>query len=83
MSPIRDLNLKGEVLRSFGNIQLLTAHCEGQWGEKWTVPLGGGAGRAFVWEQLPVNVGFQAFYNIVRRDFGADWQTRFTVQFVL
>lgn len=47
------------------------------------MPLGGGAGRAFVWEQLPLNVGFQAFYNIVRPDFWADWQTRFTVQFVL
>lgn len=41
-----------------------------------------GAGRIFVWEKQPMNVSFGAFYNIVRPDFGSDWQTRFTVQFV-
>jgi hypothetical protein len=49
-------------------------------GEKWTVPVGGGAGKIFHFGKLPVNTSLAAYYNVVRPDDGADWQIRFQVQ---
>jgi hypothetical protein len=40
------------------------------------VPLSGGVGK------LPVNTQLSAYYNVVKPDFGADWQIRAQVQFM-
>jgi hypothetical protein len=51
-------------------------------GDRWMVPLGGGAGRTFRIGSQPVNVGLHAYYNIERPDFGPDWSLRFVFQFL-
>lgn len=60
-------------------------------GDVWTVPVGGGVGKLFRLGEvlplkghpiakLPINVQLQAFGNVVRPEFGADWQLRFQIQ---
>ena len=49
-------------------------------GNQWTVPLGGGVGKIFHLGKLPVNTQLSAYYNVVRPDFGANWQIRAQVQ---
>jgi hypothetical protein len=51
-------------------------------GQKWTVPLGGGVGKIFHLGKLPVNTQLSAYYNVVKPDYGADWQIRAQVQFM-
>jgi len=46
------------------------------------VPLGGGVGKIFHFGKLPVNTQLSAYYNVVKPDFGADWQIRAQVQFM-
>ncbi len=48
--------------------------------QKWTVPLGGGAGKIFHLGRLPVNAQLSAYYNVVHPDDGAKWQIRAQVQ---
>lgn len=48
----------------------------------WLVPVGGGFGKVHWFGKLPVNMSFQAFYNVEKPKFGADWSTRFQVQFL-
>ena len=50
--------------------------------DQWTVPLGGGIGRIFHFGKLPVNTQISAYYNVVKPDFGANWQIRAQVQFM-
>ncbi len=58
-----------------------TANWEADAGDKWTVPLGGGAGKVFRLGSQPINANAQAYYNAVTPDdFGADWQFRFQLQ---
>ena len=45
-------------------------------GRKWTVPIGGGGGRVFLVGKLPLNLSLAAYYNIVKPQYGADWQLR-------
>jgi hypothetical protein len=51
-------------------------------GDRWTVPLGGGAGKLFKLGKLPVNTSLQAYANVEAPTDGADWQLRFPVQFL-
>lgn len=62
---------------------IITANWEASSGNKWTVPVGAGAGRLFKLGKLPINTSLQAYYNAVKPDFGSDWQLRFQVQFLL
>ena len=48
--------------------------------QQWTVPIGGGVGKIFHLGKLPVNTQLSAYYNVVRPDFGANWQIRVQVQ---
>jgi len=60
-----------------------TANWDADSDNKWTIPLGGGAGRVFKVGKLPLNASFQAYYNVVTPDnFGADWQMRAQIQFL-
>jgi hypothetical protein len=61
---------------------IITANWEASSGNKWTVPLGGGVGKLFKLDKLPINTQLQAFYNVERPDFEADWQLRFQLQFL-
>jgi len=59
---------------------MITANWEADSGDEWTVPLGGGFGRLFKIGKLPVNAQIQAFGNVIRPDYGSDWQLRFQLQ---
>jgi hypothetical protein len=48
--------------------------------QQWTVPVGGGVGKIFHLGKLPVNTQISAYYNVVKPDFGANWQIRAQVQ---
>ncbi len=51
-------------------------------GTKWTVPIGGGGGRVIRIGKLPVNLSLQAYYNVVKPQYGADWQLRAQVTLI-
>ena len=61
---------------------IITADWEASSGNQWTVPVGGGAGKLFRLDKLPINTQLQAFYNVERPQFAADWQLRFQLQFL-
>jgi len=61
---------------------IVTANWEIDNDDRWTVPLGGGVGKIFHLGRLPVNTQLSAYYNVVTPDDGADWSTRFQVQFM-
>ena len=72
---------------------ILTADWEADSGDKWTVPIGLGAGKLFRLRQLlgdgigdlgklPINTSLQGYWNAVTPDFGTDWQLRFQVEFL-
>lgn len=80
LQPFASLNLaRGWFLTS---APILTANWEGQAGNKWVVPVGGGVGRAFVLDHQPMSITAQAYYHVIRPDLGAEWQTRVTMQFL-
>ena len=51
-------------------------------GTKWTVPIGGGAGRTFRVGALPVDLAVSAYYNVVRPEIGPRWQISTTLALV-
>jgi hypothetical protein len=58
----------------------IIANWEAGSGDKWTVPIGLGINRTFQIGKVPVRVGAEAFYNVVRPDsIGSDWGFRFYV----
>jgi hypothetical protein len=61
---------------------IITANWEAGSGNKWTVPIGGGAGKLVRIGRLPVNFQLQAFYNLEKPDQAADWSLRFQFQFL-
>lgn len=52
--------------------------------DRWIVPLGAGGGKLmFLGGKLPVNIQTQLYYNIVKPDFGPEWQWRAQIQVLL
>jgi hypothetical protein len=66
----------------FTSAPIITANWEASSGNKWTIPFGGGVGKLFRIGRLPVNTQLQAFYNVEKPEFGADWSLRFQFQFL-
>jgi len=63
---------------------IITADWKADSGEQWIVPLGAGGGKlVMLGGKLPVNIQTQLYYNVVRPDFGPEWQWRFQVQILL
>ena len=62
------------------SVPIITANWEADSDQRWTVPLGAGAGKIFHFGRLPVNMQLGAYYNVVRPDDGPDWQLRVQVQ---
>ncbi len=61
---------------------LITANWEADSDNTWTIPVGGGFGKIFRIGKQPMNASVQAFYNVEKPDFGADWQLRLQLQFL-
>lgn len=62
---------------------VITADWKADNDNRWTVPIGGGVGKIQHFGKLPVNLQLGAYWNAeTPRDFGADWQLRFQMQFM-
>jgi hypothetical protein len=61
---------------------VITADWDQRPGNQWVVPLGGGVGKLHRIGKLPVNFQLQAFGNVVKQDYGPDWQLRCQIQFL-
>jgi len=59
---------------------ILTVNWNAPGSQQWTVPIGGGVGKIFHFDKLPVNAQIEAYYNVVKPDFGPNWQIRAQVQ---
>lgn len=63
---------------------IITADWTAPDNDKWIVPIGGGGGKlVFLGGKLPLNLQTQFYYNVVRPDFGPEWQWRVQAQFLL
>ena len=63
---------------------IITADWTADDDDKWIVPLGAGGGKLIMLGgKFPLNLQTQLYYNVVRPDFGPEWQWRFQAQFLL
>jgi hypothetical protein len=63
---------------------IITADWTADTEDRWIVPLGAGGGKVvMLGGKLPVNLQSQLYYNVVRPDFGPEWQWRFQLQVLL
>jgi len=63
---------------------IITANWKAEPGQQWIVPLGAGGGKlVYLGGKLPVNLQTQLYYNVVRPNFGPEWQWRFQLQVLL
>lgn len=63
---------------------IITADWKTNSQDRWTVPLGGGGGKVLMLGgKLPLNLQTQLYYNVVKPDFGPEWQWRFQLQIML
>lgn len=62
---------------------IITVDWKAESGQKWIVPLGAGAGKVSFLGRLPVNFQVGAYGNVVKPDFGPDWQLRVQLQVFL
>lgn len=66
------------------SVPIITADWTAESENQWIVPLGIGGGRLLmIGGKFPLNVQTGLYNNVVRPDFGPEWQWRFQVQFVL
>jgi len=61
---------------------IITANWKAESGNQWVVPFGGVVGKIFKLGKLPINAQVGAFYNAVRPEGGAKWQSRLQLQFM-
>jgi len=80
LQPFVNYNFPGGTY--VNSVPIITANWDAAGGQKWTVPLGLGVGHIFHLGKLPVNAQIAAYYNVVKPDFGANWQLRTQVQFM-
>jgi hypothetical protein len=61
----------------------ITANWASASDKRWTVPVGGGIGKAFKIDTQPMTVKFETYYNVVRPgDHGSIWAAQLTVSFL-
>ena len=66
------------------SVPIITADWTAESENQWIVPLGLGGGRLLmIGGKFPLNVQTGLYNNVVRPDYGAEWQWRFQVQFIL
>jgi hypothetical protein len=78
LQPFVNYNFEGGTYLSSSPI--LTANWKASGSNQWTVPLGIALGRIFHLGKLPVNAQIGGYYNVVKPDFGPNWQIRAQVQ---
>ena len=61
---------------------VVTANWETNSSNRWTVPIGAGAGRVFKLGNQAINSRLEAYYNVEKPDGAPDWSFQFTWQFL-
>jgi hypothetical protein len=61
---------------------IITADWESDNDNRWTIPIGGGAGRVFKAGNQPMNINAQLYYNIKAGVIVGDWTSRIQVQWM-
>ena len=62
------------------SVPIITANWEASSGNEWSVPLGGGVGKALRFGKIPGTMQLHAYYNVEKPEaYGEDWQLRFQV----
>ena len=80
IQPFANYNLdKGWYLTTSPTI---TADWEEESGDKWTVPIGGGAGRLMRFGKQPVDFKLAAYYNVEKAKYAPDWSLQLQVKFL-
>ena len=87
---VNHMLLNAFVVRQLGNgwcvmsAPIITADWTADSEDRWIVPLGAGAGKlVMLGGKLPLNLQTQLYYNVVRPDFGPEWQWRVQAQIML
>ena len=81
---VNQLLIRGAVRRQLPNdwffvyAPLITANWDSP-GEKWLVPVGGGIGRTFTFNEHPWAWSVQGYYNAIKPDTAPDWVFRFAI----
>jgi hypothetical protein len=78
LQPFVNYNFEGGTYLSSSPI--VTANWKASGSNVWTVPVGIALGHIFHLGRLPVNAQIGGYYNIVKPDFGPNWQIRAQVQ---
>lgn len=78
IQPFLNYNFEGGTYIT--SAPIITADWTASSDNRWTVPLGAGIGHIFHLGQLPLNCQLSGYYNVVKPDYGADWQLRVQVQ---
>jgi hypothetical protein len=61
---------------------VITANWEAKGSDQWTVPIGGGIGKVTHWGKQAVNLRVAAFGNVVKPEYGSDYNIQLTAQFM-
>ena len=61
---------------------ILTANWQADSGNRWTIPVGGGAGKLLKIGGQAINTRLEAYYNVESPDGAPDWQVHFTWSFL-
>jgi hypothetical protein len=80
LEPFVNYNLKDGIY--LVSAPIITMNWLARVNQQLTLPLGGGVGKIFHLGKLPVNAQLSAYYNVVRPDFGPEWQLRAQLQFM-
>ena len=78
LQPFVNYNFEGGTYLS--SAPVLTANWKASGSNVWTVPLGIALGHIFHLGKLPVNAQIGGYYNVVKPDFGPNWQVRAQIQ---
>ena len=82
LQPFIHYNFKEHEGLALTSAPILTANWRADTSNKWTVPLGGGISQIFHLGRLPVNASIAAYYNVVKPDFGPNWQIQAQVTLI-
>ena len=82
INPTVFLSPSGSKKFIWGGAPVMTSNWKADAGQRWVVPVGGGAGKVFRLGKLPINTQIQGFYNAVRPDEYSKVQLRFQFQFL-
>ena len=61
---------------------VITKDLEGESGQQWIVPIGGGVGKMFNWGKLPMDITAQYYKYVEKPDAGPEWMFRLQLKFI-